>query len=209
MNGFLKILESLADFEEITEGLKKLQSPVSVMGVSDSVRAHLVFCTAKALGKKPLVVAANQAKAKEIYEDLKFFFQGKVLFFPEKDLVFYDIEAAANDIKKQRLEVLDSLCRGDDEYCIVTTMPALLSATVPKELYSEKALELSVGDEIELDDLCDIMVDFGYKREDMVEGPGQFSVRGGIFDFYPYWCDMAFRIEFFDTMVDSVREFHV
>ncbi len=209
MDGFLKILESLADFEEIKGGLKRNQSPVSVMGVSDSVRAHLVFCTAKAMGKKALVVAANQAKAKEIYEDLKFFFQGRVLFFPEKDLVFYDIEAAANDIKKQRLEVLDSLCNGGDQLCVVTTMSALMSATVPKELYSEKALELSTGDEIELDELCDIMVDFGYKREEMVEGPGQFSIRGGIFDYYPFWSDMAFRIEFFDTMVDSVREFHI
>lgn len=209
MNGFLKILESLADFEEITGGLKRNQSPVSVTGVSDSVRAHLIFCACKALKKSPLVVAANQTKAKAIFEDLNFFFEGKVLFFPEKDLVFYDIEASANDIKKKRLEVIDKLWRGDESYCIVTTAEALLSATVPKYAYDNKALTLKVGDEIELEDLCAIMTDFGYKREEMVEGPGQFSIRGGIFDFYPYWSELAYRIEFFDTMVDSVREFHV
>ncbi len=209
MNGFLKILESLADFEEITGGLKKNQSPVSVTGVSDSVRAHLAFCVCKKLGKKALFIAANQTKAKAIFEDLKFFFEGKVLLFPERELVFYDVEAAANDIKKQRLEVLDKLCREPDEYCIVTTIAALMSATADKNEYEKKAISLSVGDEIELDDLCEIMTDLGYKREEMVEGPGQFSIRGGIFDYFPYWNDMAFRIEFFDTMVDSVREFHV
>ncbi len=209
MNGFLKILESLADFEEITGGLKRNQSPVSVTGVSDSVRAHLAFCVCKKLGKKALIIAANQAKAKAVFDDLKFFFEGKVLFFPERELVFYDVEAAANDIKKQRLEVLDKLCREPDEYCIVTTMAALMSATADKSEYEKKAILLSVGDEIELDDLCEIMIDLGYKREEMVEGPGQFSIRGGIFDYFPYWNDMAFRIEFFDTMVDSVREFHV
>ncbi|MBE7023313.1 MAG: transcription-repair coupling factor [Ruminococcaceae bacterium] len=209
MNGFLKILESLADFEEITGGLKKNQSPVSVTGVSDSVRAHLAFCVCKTLGKNAFIVAANQSAAKQIFEDMKFFFDGEVLFFPEKELVFYDIEAAANDIKKQRLEVLDKLACGCDSFCVVTTASALMSATVPKKLYEEKVISLSVGDEIELDELCSIMVDLGYKREEMVEGPGQFSVRGGIFDFFPYWNDMAFRVEFFDTMVDSVREFYV
>jgi len=209
MNGFFKILDSLADFEEITGGLKRDQSPVSVTGVSDSVRAHLVFCAAKKLGKKALVIAPNQLKAKKIFEDLKFFTGGKILFFPEKDLVFYDIEAAANDIKKQRLEVLDKLCNSDDEYFVVTTIDALMSVTVQKEFYEKRSLSLKVGDEIELDELCEIMTDFGYKREEMVEGPGQFSVRGGIFDFFPFWNDMAFRVEFFDTMVDSVREFHV
>lgn len=209
MNGFLKILESLADFEEITGGLKRDQSPVSVTGVSDSVRAHLVFCVCKSLKKNALVIAENQTKAMSLFEDMKFFFDGKVLFFPEKDLVFYDIEAAANDVKKQRLEVIDKLWQAEDNYCVVTTAEALLSATVPKQAYEEKELCLRVGDEIELEDLCALMTDFGYKREEMVEGPGQFSVRGGILDYYPYWSDLAYRIEFFDTMVDSVREFHV
>ncbi len=209
MNGFLKILDSLADFEEITGGLKRNQSPISVTGVSDSVRAHLIFCVCKNLGKNALIVAANQVQARAIFEDMNFFFEGKVLFFPEKDLVFYDIEASANDIKKQRLEVVDKLWRNNGEYCVVTTVGALTSATVPKWVYDEKVLTLQLGDEIELETLCDLMTDFGYKREEMVEGPGQFSVRGGIFDYFPYWNDMPFRIEFFDTMVDSVREFHV
>ncbi len=209
MSGFYKILESLADFEEIIGGLKREQSPVSVMGVSDSVRSHLAFCVCKALGKNALVVAANQTKAKALYDDMRFFFEGNVLFFPEKELVFYDVEAAANDIKSQRLEVLDAVHQRSDGCCIVTTMSALLSATVPKEVYEKSVVELNIGDEFELEDLSRLMVDFGYKREEMVEGKGQFSIRGGIFDFFPFWSEMAFRVEFFDTMVDSIRRFHV
>ncbi len=209
MDGFLKILDSLADFEEITQGLKKGQSPISVMGVSDSVRAHLCFCVANALKKNALVVTSNEMQARAVFDDIKFFFGGNVLLFPGRDLLFYDIEASANDIKKKRLDVLDKLAFGDENFAVVTTVSALLSATVPKEVYKSKSLCLKVGDEIELDDLCHIMVDFGYKREEMVEGPGQFSVRGGIFDFFPYWSDMPYRIEFFDIMVDSVRRFYV
>lgn len=209
MDGYLKILDGLVDFEEITEGLKKGQSPVCVTGVADSVRAHLIFSVCTKLNKRALVVAPDVAHAKNIFEDLNYFFPGEVLFFPNRDLMFYDIEAAANDIKKQRLEVVDKLCREKNKYCVVTTVEALLSATVSKKAYMERALTLRPGDEIELESLCEIMIDFGYQREELVEGPGQFSVRGGIFDFYPFWSDTAFRIEFFDTMVDSVRRFYV
>ncbi|MBR5614170.1 MAG: transcription-repair coupling factor [Clostridia bacterium] len=208
MNGFLKILDSLADFEEITGGLKRAQSPVSVTGAGDSVRSHLIFCTCKALNKNALVITSNEAQARAVFDDINYFFGGKALLFPEKDLMFYDIEASANDIKKKRLDVIDKLAQSDGEYAVVTTVSALLSATVPKAVYQSRTLTLNVGDEIELDDLCRIMVDFGYKREEIVEGPGQFSVRGGIFDYFPYWSDMPFRIEFFDTMVDSVRRFY-
>jgi len=53
------------------------------------------------------------------------------------------------------------------------------------------------------------MVSLGYTREEQVEGKGQFCIHGGIFDFYPYYSDCAFRIEFFDTEVDSVRIFDI
>lgn len=208
MNGFLEILNNLADFEEIKDGLKKNQSPISVTGVADSVRAHLVFCVSEALSKNAFVVAANDASAKAIFDDLSFFFGGKVLLFPNRDLMFYDIEASANDIKKKRLDVLDKLISDKGRYAVVTTVSALLSATVPKELYERCAITLKVGDELELDELCKIMVDLGYKREPMVEGAGQFSIRGGIFDFFPYWSELPYRIEFFDTEVDSIRRFY-
>ncbi len=209
MDGFIKILDSLADFEEITGGLKRAQSPISVTGVGDSVRAHLAFCVCKKLDKNAIFVTANEMQARVLYDDISYFFGGKALIFPEKDIMFYDIEASANDIKKKRLDVIDKLYNNKGEYAVVMSVSALNSVTVPKEVYAEKTLSLKVGDEIELEDLCRIMVDFGYKREEMVEGPGQFSIRGGIFDYFPFWSDMPYRIEFFDCMVDSVRRFYI
>ncbi len=209
MNGFFKILDSLADFEEIIGGLKKNESPVSVTGVSDSVRAHLVFCVSKKLKKSSLVIAPNQLRAKQIFEDMRFFFGEEVLFFPERELMFYDIEAAANDIKKKRLDVIEKLIDFPGKYSVVTTASALRGTTVSKKFYEERSISLKVGDEIELDELQKIMTDFGYTRCDLVEGAGQFSIRGGIFDFFPFWSDVAFRVEFFDTEVDSIRAFQV
>jgi transcription-repair coupling factor (superfamily II helicase) len=208
MNGFLKILDNLAEFDEITGGLLKGESPVSAMGVSESVGAHLAFCVSKKQKKHPLIVAASDAQARKFYDDLSYFYNGDVLYFPNRDLLFYDIEASAADIKRKRLETLDKLAANPDKYAVVTTVSALLSATVPKAIYDNKVLALNIGDEIELDELAELMIDFGYRREEMVEGRGQFSIRGGIFDFFPFWSDMPFRVEFFDTEVDSIRRFY-
>ncbi len=207
MNGFLNILENLAEVEEITGGLLRGESPVSVVGASDSARVHLAFCICEKSKKLPLFVTATDAQARMIFEDLSYFYKGKALLFLNRDLLFYDIEASATDIKKKRLETIDKLVRFPSEYAVVTTVSALLSATVPKSVYAEKSIMLKVGDQIELDDLAQLMVDFGYHREDMVEGPGQFSIRGGIFDYFPFFGDMPVRIEFFDCEVDSIRQF--
>ena len=208
MNGFVKILENLADFEEICGGLACGQSPLSVMGVGDSVRAHIAFSVCKKLNKAPFFITSTEAQARVLAEDLKFFYGKDVLIFSSRDLLFYDIEASANDIKKKRLETLDKLVTSPGEIPVVTTISALLSATVPRSVYDDRVIELKIGDEIEMDALTALMTDFGYKRKDLVEGQGQFSIRGGIFDFFPFWSDMPYRIEFFDCIVDSIRKFY-
>lgn len=41
----------------------------------------------------------------------------------------------------------------------------------------------------------------------MVEGRGEYSVRGGILDVFTPDSDNPYRIELFDTEVDSIRTF--
>ena len=66
MDGFVKILEGLADFEDITEGLAKGQSPVSVTGVADSVRAHLIFSVCKKAKRGAFIISSDMAHARAI-----------------------------------------------------------------------------------------------------------------------------------------------
>ena len=207
MNGFLQMMDSLAGFEELVEAARQNNTPAQIMGVSDSIRAHLVFCMCEKLGRPGLVVAHSQAAAQQLYEDLSFFFGDRVVYFTDGELMFYDVEARAHDVRKLRLRALDRLCRADGALTVVTSVQALVSVTVPKGLYDRYAITLRPGDEIELDTLIQALTALGYRREELVEGAGQFSCRGGIVDLYPYYSDAPFRIEFFDTEVDSVRLF--
>lgn len=210
MKIFLDFIDGFAEFEELIGMLKSKQTPVNMTGVSDSVRAHLIYCVCKKLHTYGLVVTADDTSAREIYEDLRFFAkEDKVLFYPGTDLLFYDIEAKSHDVTKQRLSVLHELYASGGRCHIVTSIDALLSVTLPRSIYEEACFTLRVGGEMELDVLAEKLVTLGYRREDMVEGPGQFSIRGGIVDIF--LCggeiDEPVRLEFFDTEVDAIRTF--
>ena len=53
------------------------------------------------------------------------------------------------------------------------------------------------------------LVRLGYEKLGMVESPGEFSIRGGILDVFTPDSSRPYRIEFFDTEVDSIRSFDV
>ena len=205
----MKLLEELAEFPALIKDLKTNQTPVNVLGVSDSVRAHLIYCACKKLNAPSLVVAPEETAARQLYEDLRFFLGDRVYFFPRTDLLFYDVEAKGQDVTRERLRVLQALAAGGEVCHVVTTAEALTGVTVPKAVYEERVVSLRVGDEAELEALAKDLTGLGYRREEMVEGAGQFSIRGGILDIYP--CagvqDSPVRIEFFDTEVDSIRLF--
>lgn len=206
MKGFLKIMEELTGFEELVTSLQQNITPIGMMGGMDFARAHLIYSACAKLGTKALIVVPTEAQAKILYENLDYLDRGNVLFFPQADLLFYDVEAAGRDIKKKRLNVLDSLKRGQKKH-VITTVEALCSATVSKEKYDEYSLSVSVGDDLVYEEFLNRIVSLGYRREELVEGAGQFSARGGIVDFFPEWSEMAYRVEFFDTEVDSIRLF--
>ncbi len=209
MKVFSELFGELEEFDQLVKSVKEKKTPVSVVGVSDSVGAHLISSVCESLDKTALVVAAEEKEARQCYEDLRFFLGERVCFFPRTDLLFYDVEAKGQDVTRRRLEVLHALLE-ESPCCVVTTAEALVSPTVPKEIYAKNSLSLKVGDDRELDQLLNVLNALGYCREEMVEGPGQYSLRGGILDIYPAAAtENPVRIEFFDTEVDSIRLFDV
>lgn len=209
MDMYLKMLEELAEFEELLGDLKKKKTPLHVLGVSDTVRAHLISSVAKKRNTSALVVVADGETARNLEEDLRFFFGERVYRYPEADLLFYDVEAKGQDVTRRRLKVLRTLAEGGENTCVIATVQALGGVTAPLSAYRECGIRLAEGEDAEIAALAEQLVYLGYRREEMVEGAGQFSIRGGILDIYPAdgMPDGPVRIEFFDTEVDSIRLF--
>lgn len=189
--------------EYFSEGIKT----VSVTGLLDGARAHFTASLLKDTRKNILYVTPGEQEAKKTAEDLRFFADGEfeVLFFPQKDYIFHNVEAMNSDVVYERISALQKLVSEDKKVVVVTSAKAAVQYTVPKELMDE--LVFCEGAVFDIDDLAQKFILMGYLRADSVEGVGQFSMRGGILDIFSPGELYPVRIEFFDNEVDTVRSF--
>lgn len=108
----------------------------------------------------------------------------------------------------ERTKVLTDLvfAKKTDKKIILTTPAAVFKKLTPKDTYKSKSLYLKVGNEIDLKKIKRALFSLGYKREEMVEAPGQYSIRGGIIDIFTLLDEQPFRIELFGDEIDSIRK---
>ena len=106
------------------------------------------------------------------------------------------------------MEGITKLAQGED-IIVIASVEAILDKLMSRKIFEAYSKKISVGDEIELDFLKEILLRGGYEKVNMVEAKGQFSIRGGILDFFPPYSANPFRIEFFDIEVDSIRSFDI
>ncbi len=91
---------------------------------------------------------------------------------------------------------------------LVTYPEALFEKVVNPSSLSDNMISIKVGETLQLDAMLERFVSLGFKREDFVYEPGQFAMRGGILDIYSFGNEHPYRIELFDTEVDSIRIFN-
>ncbi|MEA4826678.1 MAG: CarD family transcriptional regulator, partial [Clostridium sp.] len=91
---------------------------------------------------------------------------------------------------------------------IVTSIESLAAAYISPKLYKEYTFILSIGDTVNLEELGRKLIQSGYERVSIVEGKGDFSIRGAILDIYSPVSSIPFRIEFFGDEIDSIRSFN-
>jgi len=206
MKPLADVLLQLDEYLCLKNFIKDKKGVSIVSGVSESQKAHLCYALSTHLDLSCIYVTYNEVQAQKAYEDFEWFYGLNVYLFPHREIIFYDVEAVSADILDKRLKVLGGIINEKKPFCLVLTIDALLSMTLPKEDFIKYSVLFEVGQEFDLQELTGTFTTAGYVREDMVEGRGQYSIRGGILDFYPHLGDTAFRIEFFDNIVDSIRE---
>lgn len=204
MNAILTPLVENKEFNLLKEHIQRGDSPILATGVLDSQKAHMIYGVESLLNKASLIIAQNELKAKEIYEDMQFFIKDKIMYYPSKDIIFYSADVKSNDIVKKRFEILDKLIKGE-KISIVLSVEALFDRLVEKDIFQNYVIDIKEGDRFNIDELAERLVFMGYERCDSVEGQGQFALRGGIMDLYSSVMENAVRIEFWDDEVDSIR----
>lgn len=190
--------------EDLLNFLKTDNSPLVLSNVLDSQKSQIIYNVFNNFNNCSLVICENEIKAKNFYDDLKFFFKDKVFYYPSKDVVFYSADVKSRDIIKYRFYVIKNILSGD-KIVIVLSVEALFDRLVKKDIFKNFILNFKIGDTLNIEELCKRLVFMGYEKTTSVEGIGQFSVRGGIIDIFSPIFENAFRIELWGDEIDSIR----
>ena len=197
-NKFVDIIKQIED--------KSKKSPIGISGLTGVGMAQIISAINE-YSKKPIaIITYNEIQAKQIIENLQLF-TDKVIFFTKKDIVTYDYIAESKDIPYSRIETLNKL-KSKKNQILVTTIEAVMQPLPAKETLYKNVLQIKVGEIYNLEQIKKDLVNLGYTRCDLIEGRGQFSVRGGILDISINET-IGVRIEFWGDEVDSIRNFNI
>ncbi|MEY4728314.1 MAG: transcription-repair coupling factor, partial [Bacteroidota bacterium] len=103
-----------------------------------------------------------------------------------------------------RTETLTRLATGGNRKIIVTYPEALMEKVATANALSSNIISLKVNDKLDTHDLMERLVGYGFERTDFVYEPGQFAMRGGIFDIYSFGNEKPYRVELFGQEIDSI-----
>ena len=206
MKAFTQPLHDLSEYDQIVSDLAGQRTPIHIDGCIDSQKCHLISSIGEPYPFK-LIVTYNEIKAKEIYEDYRFF-DRNVYYYPAKDIIFYNADIHSNLIVSQRMAVIRRMMDGCP-VTVVTTIDGLSDRLLPLEELQKNRCVFKVGDILPLEALSRKLTALGFERVSQVEGPGQFAVRGGILDIYNLADECPYRVELWGDEIDSIRSFDV
>ena len=212
MNFLIEDLKKANKFLEYVEDVKNKYSPIILSGLSSVGKIHLVEATREYTNKNICLVTYNELQARKIVQDLKYF-SSNVFYFPKREIASYDYVAESKDLPYERIETLNKIFEQDKnnksaKIIVVTTIEAIMQKMITKKDIYQNILEFKLGKSLNLDKLKQDLIHLGYERSDIVDGKGQFSVRGGILDIGTTKTQ-GIRIEFWGDEVDSIRSFSI
>ncbi len=207
MEKLLSFLHTIPEYKHILEAVGSNEA-AAVTGIGQINRSHMIAGLYNDVSAPIVIFCQDDMAAKRLQEELKAFNVDPVSVLPSRDLTFYDTAVVSRGWEQKRLRQLYDLFSGNTKIQILS-WDALCQRTIPPATLLKVTFKLETGKEYNLDDLVIQLTACGYSRCPMVEGPGQFSVRGGILDIYSPGEDLPCRAEFFGDELDTMGFFDV
>ncbi|HEY7152229.1 MAG TPA: transcription-repair coupling factor [Solirubrobacterales bacterium] len=177
--------------------------------MSAYVRPYLLAALAEAkegfAGRPLLVVAADDIGARDLAHDLRAYLGRRVRYYPSRGTGYVSHVAPPPHLVGLRIAALDALT-GREPAVVVASAVALAEA-VPDTSLRPAGFTLERGEQVDLTEVGELLVDAGYERIDQVEERGQFAIRGGILDVFPATEERAARLELFGDEIEQIRWF--
>ena len=231
MKNILKLVRKDEKYKQIADNLISGKDS-RVQGLWGSSAAFLIagLASDKDLSRKGeiLFVTSGIEEAEEVFEDVNVFLHESPIFFPVSEDAISVESLPDTNTYVQQINVLYKLLSGNGESTcriIITPIQSLLQHVPPPEAIENNILTITVGQECEQEFIVEWLIKGGFERTGIVELPGEFSLRGGIIDIFPFSSlkeheqnndvpagnragEMPYRIEFFGDEIDSIRMFN-
>ena len=195
---------ALNELEKIKEIQKKGRQNLQITGCIDSGLVHMMNLSSDGF-KHKIILTFSEQKAREIYEDLRFFDKNPY-YYPAKDFIFYNADIHGKGIVTERIKALQRVLDGEAA-TIVTTIDALMDKLPPAAFFKNSSITIDGDSIIDISAFSIKLVAMGYEKVDQVEMPGQFAIRGSIIDIFSLIEDVPYRIDLWDDTIDSLKSF--
>ena len=156
-----------------------------------------------------LALTASSQDAQRLETELRFYSDDageRILVFPDWETLPYDIFSPHQDIVSQRLATLARLPDRRDGILIVP-IGTLLQRLAPRSFLDGHALNLRIGDQLDVAHTRRSLEEAGYRCVPEVGEHGEFAVRGALLDLYPMGSERPYRLDLFDDEIETIRLF--
>ena len=178
----------------------------AITGLASIHRAHMAAALREDTGRPVLVVCQDDLAAARMAQELSGFLGEKPPVFPTRELTLLGAASVSRGWEHQRLAMLHRLLH-EGYPLLITSMEAMSLHTMPPSVLVSASLPLAVGGSYDLEELLRRLTLLGYRRSTLVEGVGQFALRGGILDVYSPGEEYPVRAEFFGDELDAMGYF--
>jgi transcription-repair coupling factor (superfamily II helicase) len=185
----------------------KLGEPVHTQGVSGSLPAFLATYVFEHRQCQVVLIASDEDRAEKLRDDC-------VVLAGELNVRFFgarpDHQAQMLDMSSSiaQIETLNALTTGKS-FIVVASPKSIIEKVPPTDKFSKTIIEIENHHEYHFNKLIEQLEQTGFERKNFIETYGDFAVRGGIIDVFPYVGENPIRFEFWGDTVESIREFDV
>ncbi|NLW79735.1 MAG: transcription-repair coupling factor [Ruminococcaceae bacterium] len=202
---YTKALKTTPEYRRLLAAVQDGPGGTALFGLPPAARVAVLAALCEDTGRPALVITPGEAEATRFAEDAETLGTPAGVY-PARDFVMRNIAGQSREYEYRRLELLGRLVSGRVQL-VAAPVEAVLQRTLPKADFLAGTLTLKPGLTLPQKELVATLFRAGYSRRDQVDGPGQFSLRGGIVDIYPPDMDSPARLEYWGDEIESLHSF--
>lgn len=201
-----KILRETKQFDLICSAINQ-NKYAAITGVTTVHKANIISALCHFKNVRAFCVAQNELEAQTLCNDLCVMGM-RACVYPSRDFTFINVSGESHEYEHQRLSVLQKIINNECDV-VIACLDAASQYTIPKDVLADTTIKLQSGTEISIEKLTKVLILLGYERTTLVEGVGQFAVRGGIVDLFMPHAQYPVRIEMFGDEIDTINYFDI